>query len=114
MTRMRLGQQFLLALLIVCLVGGCASSSFLSVRKTPRNPLEKPLQLLSWRGPKPTSRTAQVLRRLDLEELQARDPRQALMRLHQEIVAEPNPEKYHAFAELAYIRGKLEATRRPR
>ena len=28
------------------------------------------------------------------------------MRLHQEIVAEPNPEKYHAFAELAYIRGK--------
>ena len=58
--------------LFVCLAaitaGGCATSSqWVKVRDTPRNPLAGTLGLLSPGGPKPTSRTLQLLRRYDLE-----------------------------------------------
>ena len=89
---------------MVCgLAGGCSNNGYLKVRKVPKNPLEGPLNLLSHKGPQPTERTVQTLRRYDLEKLQSKDPDTALMRLQEEISKEPLADKLHAFAELAYI-----------
>ena len=85
---------------------GCASTSYLSVRKVPQNPLAGPLRLLSRRGPKPTDRSRQVLRRYDLQEMQQNDPQATLRALQEELAAEPDLDKMYAFAELAYIQGK--------
>jgi len=82
---------------------GCTSSRFITLRKVPRNPLEGPLELLSYSGPKPTPRTQQLLRRYDL--LKA-EREQVLARLEEEIAEEPSGDKLYAFAELAYIHGK--------
>jgi len=94
------------ALLLTILLSGCASNTYLSVRRRPWNPLAGPLQLLSRSGPKPTERTEQLLRKYDLEKQQKRDPDGVLKKLQEEIADEPNTEKMHAFAELAYIQGK--------
>jgi len=95
-----------IALLLTVPLSGCASRTYLSVRRKPWNPLAGPLQLLSRSGPKPTERTEQLLRRHDLEKQQERDPNGVLKKLQEEIGNEPNTEKMHAFAELAYIQGK--------
>ncbi|MCE9528052.1 MAG: hypothetical protein K8R36_18585, partial [Planctomycetales bacterium] len=57
----------LLAILLAFLVGtsGCAQR-YIKLRKVPKNPLEGPLNLLSYSGPKPTQRTEMLLRRYDL------------------------------------------------
>lgn len=47
-----------------------------------------------------------VLRRYDLEDLQSRDAGSAIVRLREEMTAEPTLEKMYAYAELAYIYGK--------
>ncbi len=96
----------LLALIIVCgAINGCARTKYLSMRKVPKNPLAGPLNLLSHKGPQPTRRTLQTLRRYDLEKLQKEDSAEALTRLQQEIATEPTADKIHAFSELAYISG---------
>jgi pimeloyl-ACP methyl ester carboxylesterase len=87
-------------------LSGCASTSYLAVRKTPENPLAGPLRLFSRRGPKPTSRTQMVLRRYDLEQMRKEDATATLQVLQEELAAEPNLEKMYAFAELAYVEGK--------
>ena len=84
---------------------GCARQRYISVRQVPRNPLEGPLNLVSRRGPRPTSRTEQLLRRYDLAQLQKEDLGATLARLGEEIAHEPTPEKIHSYAELAYIHG---------
>jgi pimeloyl-ACP methyl ester carboxylesterase len=97
--------RWLLALLIAAATG-CASTSYLSVRKTPRNPLEGTLNLMSRSGPKPSSRTADLLQRYDLAQ-QAKDaPADALQGLQQENRAEPTLDKTYALAELSYVMGK--------
>ena len=45
---------------------GCQSEQWVSVRKTPENPLSGPLDLFAASGPNPTPRTEQLLRRHDL------------------------------------------------
>ncbi|MCH2123948.1 MAG: hypothetical protein MK165_04095 [Pirellulaceae bacterium] len=95
---------FMLAMFLA--ITGCSSESYLSVRKLPRNPLENRLQLLSWKGPRATQRTEDLLRRHDLAELRRDNPSKALMRLQNEITTSPSPEKLYAAAELAYIHGK--------
>lgn len=85
---------------------GCSSGQYLTIRKAPRDPLNGPLQLLSYRGPQPTARTESLLRRYDLEELQQTNPGVVLASLDQEIGREPTSEKFYAFAELAYVTGK--------
>ena len=82
---------------------GCSSHKYLKVRKVPENPLEGPLNLLSHKGPQPTDRTVQTLRRYDLEKVQKQDPDAALVQLQEEIAKEPTADKLQAFAELAYI-----------
>ena len=94
-------------LLVLCAVavpaGGCASHRYLEVRRVPRNPLDGPLSLLSRKGPQPTDRTVQTLRKYDLEKVQQQDPDAAPMQLQEEIAEEPTADKLQAFAELAYI-----------
>ena len=82
---------------------GCVSQEYITVRRTPQNPLAGQLQLLSRTGPKPTPRTEQLLRRYDLQEYQSHE---LLQRLQAEIEQEPLPEKLYSFAELAYVQAK--------
>ena len=100
--RRRLAILLLLATLAVSL-HGCSSTKYLEVRKVPKNPLAGPLNLLSRKGPQPTERTIQTLRRYDLEKLNKKDPAETLVQLQEEIVQEPTADKIHAFSELAYI-----------
>jgi pimeloyl-ACP methyl ester carboxylesterase len=99
--------QRLLAIVLVCLAlgSGCAQQ-YIKLRKVPQNPLEGPLNLLSYGGPKPTSRTEMLLRRYDLLETQEKTPQIALTNLKQQIVQEPTGDKVYSVAELAYIDAK--------
>jgi pimeloyl-ACP methyl ester carboxylesterase len=76
-----------------------------TVRKTPHNPLEGTLNLVSRGGPKPTPQVEQFLRRHNLEDASG-DPRQVLAEMQKIITAEPDSENIYAYAELAYIYGK--------
>ncbi len=98
----------LLLLLCMALVPalGCTGSEFVRVRKHPYNPLEQQLNLVSGKGPQPTDRTRQFLRRFDLLKPYEKDPQDALVALHEEIAREQTAEKIYAFAELAYVQGK--------
>ncbi|MBP85421.1 MAG: hypothetical protein CMJ64_01695 [Planctomycetaceae bacterium] len=89
--------------LVLCATGGCASNEYIALRKVPRNPLEGPLQLLAYAGPKPTPRTQQLLRRYDLEK---EDAGVVFASLQQEVATAPSAEKLYSIAELAYINGK--------
>lgn len=97
----------LVAVLLVAIVAtGCGGGKYLAVRKRPYNPLEQQLSLMSGKGPRPTERTEQFLRRYDLTRAYEKTPQQALAQLHNEIVNEPTAEKIYAFAELAYVQAK--------
>ena len=95
-----------LLLAAALLAPGCARQKYVTLRKVPRNPLEGPLNLLSYSGPKPTDRTELLLRRYDLVETREKSPTLALAKLRHEIVSEPSPDKIYSVAELAYIEGK--------
>ncbi len=84
------------------------SSETVTVRKTPRNPLENTLNLVSRKGPRPTPRVEQLLRRYDLHDAQDSDPQQVLGELQKIMAEEPDSENIYAYAELAYIYAKKE------
>ena len=88
------------------LASGCVSNDYLSVRPVPQNPLADSLQLFSWRGPRPTPRTEQLLRQYNLAEQERRQPPIALASLEQIVVESPTPETVHSSAELAYLNGQ--------
>lgn len=88
------------------LMSGCASSSYLTSRRLPRNPLDWRLKLVSRSGPQATPRTRQVLRRYGLLEQHAKRGNEVLDRLEIELTAEPTPEKMYSYAELAYVEGR--------
>lgn len=97
-----------LLLLLVVLVSsltGCASDRYLRERRTPFNPLQSTLQVISRGGPRPSERTMQILRRYDLAEQHERNTEPVLVRLQQALAEEPTPDKCYAIAELAYIGG---------
>lgn len=96
-----------LLFLAAIFTAGCASDGgYLTSRRAPRNPLDASLNLMSRKGPRPTARTEQLLRRYDLMRVQQTDSASVLAKLEAEIAAEPTAEKVYACAELAYIRGK--------
>ena len=95
----------LLALLWVCMIG-CAGTEYVTVRETPRNPLVDQLKINSRSGPEPSARTLQLLRRYDLLALFRNDPDAAMVDLQHVVAEEPTADKFHAFAELSFIRGK--------
>ena len=103
--RPSLGRSMLVVLGLLLCVSGCLSSQFVVLRKMPANPLSEPLQLFSRRGPQPTERTVQLLRRYDLPEELDQDTRQLKSQLQQLNQQEPAAEKVYALTELAYIRG---------
>ncbi len=92
-------------LIAVVALSGCASREYLEIRKAPHNPLAGPLELLSSSGPKPSGRTAALLRKFSLNAQYDSEPAKALASLQAEIDREPTPEKVYAFAELAYVVG---------
>ena len=100
------------ATLAVCLLlalatGGCSTSSqWVKVRDTPRNPLAGPLDLVSRKGPQPTERTMQLLRRYNLADRWNGDRVELLARLEEIQEREPLREHEYAMAELAYITAK--------
>ncbi len=90
--------------LVLLLAAGCVGGSeWVKVRDTPRNPLAGTLDLLSPRGPKPTDRTMQLLRRYDLESDLKGDRAALLARLEDIQRREPDREHEYAMAEVAYI-----------
>jgi pimeloyl-ACP methyl ester carboxylesterase len=102
--RLLLAWWILLATLAIT-AAGCASTKWVSLRSSPRNPLTDALGLVTRTGPKPTSRTVQLLRRYDLEKKQS-DKAALLAELSEINRAEPNRENIYALAELAYVGGK--------
>ncbi|MCB9875075.1 MAG: hypothetical protein H6821_12930, partial [Planctomycetaceae bacterium] len=82
---------------------GCSSQKYLKLRPVPRNPLQGPLQLLSFYGPQPSQRTEELLRRYDVAKA---DSNEVLTRLQAEIENDPSADKLYSYAELAYIHGK--------
>ena len=81
------------------------SGSAVKIRKNPRNPLEDQLNLFARKGPSPSPRTAQVLRRFSLEELFRSDPNQAYRALREAAEKNAQLESTYAVAEIAYILG---------
>jgi pimeloyl-ACP methyl ester carboxylesterase len=103
----RVSRVFANAAVIACsLAMGCVSNDYLSVRPVPQNPLADSLQLFSWRGPRPTARTEQLLRQYDLADKERREPPIALASLEQIVVEAPTPDAVHGSAELAYLNGQ--------
>src|SRR5262245_16964690 len=96
-----------LAVCLLAVTSGCMSSStWVTVRDTPRNPLAGTLDLVSRSGPKPTERTLQLLRRYNLADDWHGDRVGLLGRLEQIQQREPARENEYAMAELAYITAK--------
>ncbi len=97
---------YLLTLALLVFGSGCAASRFISLRSIPNSPLVEQLKLDSRRGPEATGRTLQLLRRYDLLEQFQDAPDTAMVELQQVVAREPGADKFHAFAELAFIRAK--------
>lgn len=102
----RLRSSALAVCLVVCPLIGCSSTSWVTLRDTPKNPLAGPLNLVSRQGPKPTARTMQLLRRYNLDEQWSGDRKQLLAELERIQQSEPTRENEYALAELAYIAAK--------
>lgn len=94
------------ACLLLAVAGCRTSSEWVTVRDTPRNPLAGTLSLVSRKGPKPTDRTRQLLRRYNLTGLWNGDRASLLAQLEQIQQREPDRENEYAMAELAYIAAK--------
>lgn len=98
------------AILVLCLplLLGCQSSTWLRVRRSPSSPLVDALKLKSWKGPEPTARTMQWLRRYDLAEAFNKvDVDKQFIDLASQVVASrPVAENIYALAELAFLAGK--------
>ena len=96
---------FAVLLLVACLSVGCVSTSskWVTLRTTPRNPLSETLGLLTKQGPKPTERTIQLLRRLNLEDALDGDYAELIAQLAEIDRQDPNREHVYAMAELAYV-----------
>ncbi len=89
---------------------GCSSANFVALRSSPLNPLAQQLGLGTRKGPQPSERTEQFLRRYDLAFDAKADPRALLTSVQQVLNHEPSHEGLYAAAELSYIGGlKLQA-----
>jgi pimeloyl-ACP methyl ester carboxylesterase len=102
-------------LLATTLSAGCAQQRYIRLRERQAGPFANSLSLLTRKEPRPTPRTTQLLRRYDLVSLQDKNPEIALVKLQQEVEADPDPDKICSYAELAYLEGKrLEGHGKPK
>ncbi len=92
---------------IVFVITGCQSSSnWLQARKTPRSPLAAALKLESWKGPEPTERTMQWLRRYDLVSASEEKSEQEFIDVVDQVASQRQSEEdIYALSELAFIAG---------
>jgi hypothetical protein len=88
------------------LVSGCASNRWAEQRSDPINPLTQQLDLDSKRGPRPTQRTLQTLRRFALESQLEGDPAAIVMEMQSIATREPTADNVYSLSELAYIGGR--------
>ena len=93
------------AFALVVIGSGCAGSKWIKQRRNPATPLAAELGLFSWRGPRPTARTAQRLRRYDLTKRFSKDPVVVLEELLRQEIEQNAPEHVLAIAEVGYIAG---------
>jgi pimeloyl-ACP methyl ester carboxylesterase len=96
----------ILVAVLMALAAGCASTEWVSLRATPKNPLADQLKLFAKGGPRPTERTRLLLRRYALEDEWKGDPCQLCSHLREITEREPTADKVYALAELAYLGGK--------
>ncbi len=87
-------------------ISNLGKSQALSVRKHAKNPLSDQLKLMTFKGPKPTPRTQQFLRRFDLQRRYEQDPDDCLLGLMDVVQREQSLEAMHALAEIAYVEGE--------
>ena len=92
-------------MLAVLAAGGCASNK-VSLRSVPNSPLAEVLDLGSWRGPKPSPRTVQLLRVYNLSDDLEGDFRPLLKKLQAIDDREPSADTAYAMSELAFLGGK--------
>lgn len=88
---------------LALLICGCATTQYVSLRKTPKNPLAEQLQLFSRSGPQPSPRVMQVLRRYGLATEMGDEGHELLRKLEDFNDREPTSESRYALAEIAYI-----------
>lgn len=100
-----------MAVAVVLLCAPACSTKYTQIRKVPNSPLVERLKLASKGGPKPSSRTVEVLRRYDLEGALKDDPVRTLEKLQAQTFAEPTPAKLYAVAELSYLMGKRQSAK---
>lgn len=109
-TRRRTVRRFVSCLvgsfLLMAIVGCQSSSTWLQARKSPRSPLSAALKLESWKGPEPTERTMQWLRRFDLvKEFEENDAQEFINTVDEVVSQRESEEDVYALSELAFIAG---------
>jgi hypothetical protein len=96
----------LLALLAASGAAGCASTSWVDVRKQQRNVLATQLTMATSDGSHLSGRTMLLLRRYDLVDRLEGDPCTLLVELREIFNREPTADKLYSLAELAYWSGQ--------
>jgi hypothetical protein len=104
--RTRTWRTLATGLVLALAASGCASQHWVSVRRTPENPLSTQLALLARGGPHPSERTMLLLRQYDLADKLTEDPCQLVAELREIFNREPTADKLYSLAELAYISGR--------
>ena len=97
--------MLLIATLLLLSAPGCASNK-ISLRSVPKSPLIEELNLTSYSGPKPSERTAQLLRVYNLGEDLTGDIRPLLKKLQAISELEPEADTVYALSELAFLGAK--------
>ncbi len=94
------------ALLVASCLAGCASTSWVDVRKQPRNVLATQLTMATSDPSHLSARTMLLLRRYDLVSELEGDPLTLLKQLREIFNREPTADKLYSLAELAYWSGQ--------
>ena len=87
-------------------LAGCAATTWVDVRKQPRNVLATQLTMATSDGSRITARTMLLLRRYDLADKLEGDPLALLVDLREIFNREPTADKLYSLAELAYHFGQ--------
>ncbi|MCA9041251.1 MAG: hypothetical protein KDA65_12935 [Planctomycetaceae bacterium] len=104
--RLRFVPGIILILVCASFLSGCATNRLVTLRSDPYNPLTEKLKLSAWRGPKPSERTIQTLRRYDLVDVHGNPKQDSIAGLMKYYQQSPKQETCYAISELNYLAGK--------
>ncbi len=99
-------RPFVIAMLMVASLTGCAQTRYLANRSSRENALEAQLSLLTRSGPQVSTRTLNALKRFELSDINSESETESLERIRQAIDQTDDPELIYALSELAYVQGK--------